>query len=692
MNFTTETLEPGYHKTNSKYHRKRASRAKTPLRERPMIAWDGEGMKLSGDSKPQHYVLFGCSAEPLSPLMIQDETDDLTFTRIIDYACAVSDRHPTAFHVGFFFTYDQNMIIKSLSAGKKVFLYEENYVRLVKGEVTYTVKWIPGKQIILGREENGKRSSIRIDDFASFFASSFVKAYSSLIPEGVDTVAFDKVVEGKANRAEMLWGDMDIVVEYWTYEIQLLADLAEKFKTVMYDAGFMLNEWYGPGALANYLRRTKGLTEHEWGGKEENLPPEVHDACKRGMFGGHVEQFLAGRIRGPIYCFDLRSAYPAAIAQLPSLRDGGSWRHVRKPTSGTIVGIYHVQYRNDDVIPWRPQPLPHRDSHDNTSYPGIVDGWYWTPEASLVYRKYGANIIEGYEWVPVDETERPWDFLNEIYVTRQQLKAEKNPTEMAFKLAMNSLYGKFAQRAGWDKKERKPPKSHTLPLAGWTTSFCRAGVMELIHQMDAKNVIAVETDGVFSTQPPDGLSITIGKGLGEWEVEVFDEIVYVQNGLYLARQGKEWKVKTRGMDASSITYPTVMAYLQSLKANEQWEPMEVPQGERFIGLGSAVSRSQVREQGGVVNRFRLGALHCKWFKIPRAMAPGLKGKRLHLSRFCPACQRGSSAASEGHRLIVRSMALKEPVSAPFRLPWERPEAWWRSRNQRNKSEISAENI
>src|SRR3954469_23076347 len=55
----------------AKHEAKRAKRSRTiDPREKRIIAWDGEGMKLSGSKAPQHYVLFGCSADVENPLII----------------------------------------------------------------------------------------------------------------------------------------------------------------------------------------------------------------------------------------------------------------------------------------------------------------------------------------------------------------------------------------------------------------------------------------------------------------------------------------------------------------------------------------------------------------------------------------------------------------------------------------------
>jgi hypothetical protein len=67
--------------------------------------------------------------------------------------------------------------------------------------------------------------------------------------------------------------------------------------------------------------------------------------------------------------------------------------------------------------------------------------------------------------------------------------------------------------------------------------------MVLDAMLDAQKqggLIAVETDAVFSTVP---LDLPIGEGLGEWECTTFDEMIYLQSGMYFGRQGTDWTEK-----------------------------------------------------------------------------------------------------------------------------------------------------
>jgi hypothetical protein len=68
--------------------------------------WDGEGLNLNGKNSPQCYVLFGCSTGEY----ITSETHLNTF-EILDFILKIGQENPDAFHAGFAFGYDGNMII-----------------------------------------------------------------------------------------------------------------------------------------------------------------------------------------------------------------------------------------------------------------------------------------------------------------------------------------------------------------------------------------------------------------------------------------------------------------------------------------------------------------------------------------------------------------------------------------------------
>ncbi len=678
----------------AKYEAKRATRSRSvPVGERRVIVWDGEGVKLSGDRKPQHYVLFGCSAAPDSPLRIKEPKGDLSFFELADYIVDIGARFPNSIHVGYFFKYDHNMIIKSLPWPMKAALYEKNKCRAKYGHYIYRIRWIPGKSITISREDTrttAKATRVTIDDIGPFFARSFVRAYEATFAVDDRGEQWPIVVEGKSMRADTTWEDMDAIARYWTAEIIALERLAVWFRDLMVDAGFPLQKWYGPGALANLLRQRHSLAAHEAGGKVQNMPADVHDASKRAYFGGHVEQYQAGRVTGPVYVLDINSAYPAAFASLPSLAAGGEWKYretsLRELTKGSpprTLSVWDARWMmggnaGRSAAPMIPQPLPHRDMNKEITYPPLASGWYWQPEleaamrAMLIHKRGTLEVFGGWEWFPAND-ERPWAFMEDMYEHRRRLKDMENPMEMAFKLGMNSMYGKMAQRAGWDTETHEPPRSHTLPLAGYVTAFCRGQIMSMVQRIldiDELGVVAVETDGIFTTVNPEHLGVEKSKVLGQWSVDVYDELMYIQNGVYALRRGDRWeKVKTRGMSANSVSPEGLSQYLRTLRAGEPWEPLALAQGEVFVGLGSAISRATTLK--GQIAWPKASAIHCRWEKQNKDIVPGVRGKRIHIPDACPACLDGVSAYARAHPLRVRSTAINGMTSVPYALPWEK---------------------
>lgn len=642
----------------------------TPLEKRRIIAWDGEGMKLSGPDKPQHYVMFGCSAEPEFVLIGRN----LGTMELLEYIASVGERYPNAVHVGYGFRYDAYMIVKGLP---------NKYLRTLKerGEVAFTlnnVRWrihvIPGKSFRVtkrwatGKTNKGKRSgdgyvSVKIDDMASFFACPFLDACEDILKDVLTDEDREVIKHGKAARKDNQWEDLPDVRRYWTAEIRLMEQMANRFRDVMFRAGIRLKEWYGPGAIASYLITTRKLRDHL-----QNTPVirEVHNASKIAYAGGRFELFKVGRIQGPVYGYDINSAYPAALSKAPSLGlNHGEWVWVSNPTEIEEFGVYRITYRHmgkPRPIEFAAMPLFHRDMRGTISFPQVANGWYWSPEARCVAeigKRYPGSVTVHEGWVWRHDGTRPFAFLEDMFQERIRL-GKKNVVSMPYKLGPNSMYGKLAQRVGWDEKNKLPPKSHCLPLAGWITSSCRAALYRVMVQMPMHKLIAVETDGIYTTVPPERLRMDFGDQLGQWDTDVYDEMLYLQNGVYHSRTGRTWHApKARGLDVASVSLEAVSRYFRECQPG-QFPTLTVQTRERFIGLSMAYMRGR-----GIDVKAHLG----KWESGERVMEPGGKGKRAHVPNACTECNMGVSAWESPHRLAIRTRSMGE-MSLPHPLPWE----------------------
>jgi hypothetical protein len=653
-----EAAKPGYSR--------KTFRVKPPAHnERMVIAWDMEGISLSGQHRPQHAVLFGCSAETEAAL----EGQRLETREMLEYIISVGERYPHAIHVGFAFKYDANMLIFGLSERQITKLWKNGSITFGFDDVwTWYLRLVPGKMFTLSRRRRGTRAntraktSVTIYDYSSFFGQTFIATAEQILGDDMSDDDRDVIAHGKAARGKQSWSDMPEIRHYWQREIQLIRRVFEKFRDVMWQAGFSLREWYGPGALANYINATKQIRPQLAGVQTTSgvMPHAVHEASKVAFSGGRFELFMAGRVQGPIYAIDINSAYPYALTQVPSLHpDNGEWVHVERPDHVSQFGVYRIRFVAPNATPfeYRPMPLFWRDHRGMISYPSFGEGWYWSPEAQMMLGAPGIEILEGWEW-KVRTDERPWTFLQDMYDTRMRL-GKKNLLSMPFKLGPNSLYGKYAQTVGWDQRKKLPPKSHALPVAGWVTSYCRAMLFTAMRKAPSK-IVAVETDAIYSLVPPDELGVVTGDGLGEWGYEIYDEMIYIQSGMYHYKKGGEWKgVRSRGI--SRAEYPVEMAieYVSGLKAGEKWGPLKLTTKPRFIGAGAALASSAPTK-----------AVMTSWVAMQKEMTLGETGKRMHVPNACPQCLAGVDPWEQPHRLMVQSRSTGRTMSRPRALPWE----------------------
>lgn len=656
---------PYHNGSTSDPERDSSGRKRAPhVSDRKVIAWDMEGMNLSGEGRPQHPVMFGCSAEVDNVLIAKRLSTEM----MLDYVVAVGKRNPYAIHVGYGFRYDANMLVQDMPTAKIIRLYKDGSVRFndSRGK-SWRLRWIPGKTLTITLCAANKRNniSVTINDYASFFARPFIDAAEQLLGDTLTEEDRQVIEHGKAERGNNTWDDLDDVLHYWQREIVLMRRTFETFRDVMCRAGFPLKDWYGPGALANYLISSRGMRPKMAGAQMPSgvMPEQVHEASKRAFFGGRFELFKAGRSTGPIYAVDINSAYPDALRLVPDLSpEKGRWVHVVSPTKVQRFGFYRVRYLAPNGSPneTRPMPLPWRDKRGMIAFPAAVTGWYASPEARMMHGARGAVIHEGWYWEPYGEAEFPWRFLQEMYDTRMRL-GKQNLMSMPFKLGPNSLYGKLAQTVGWNKDTLMPPRSHALPIAAWITSYCRAKLYTAMRHAPGE-IIAVETDSIITTAKPETLGIALGDKLGEWDAKEYEEIVYVQSGMYHVKHDGQWlKTRSRGLHASEYTIDMAEQYLRSCLPSEDgaFPLLHLTTRPRFIGAGAANAASGDFKDN-----------HCVWQVQTRQIGLGNAGKRRHIPSLCATCRDGKDAWESPHQLVVMSESEGTLLSAPRRLPWE----------------------
>lgn len=608
---------------------------------REFVSWDGEETRDAG------YCLFGNS----KGLYIREP--HMSTLDMLDLIIKTGERYPKAFHVAFSFYYDVNQILKDLPFPMLGILNHTGEVRYGG----YEIHHVPHKIFkVSSLDKSGKPvTTVRIDDIFSYFRQRYDYA---LIKYNVGTKDEQRVItEGKEARSEFYWKDIEEIQYYWAMELRLMVDLMDGLRSDINAAGYYIGQWHGPGALASYALKQRKMNAYK-----RETPDEILLPVRKAYQGGWFERFKVGEHDGPVYTADINSAYAYAISLLPNLAEG-SWRHVvgdqiRDFAATVRFAVFHIRTReHEDLESFSrylrachgiPQPLFVRGKDNSVSHLHLVDGWYWNPEAATVAEDPFYEFVEA--WVFDDDGTYPFEWVGEMYDERLQLIAEGNPAEKALKYTMASLYGRIAQRVGWDKKTKKSPRWHQLEWAGWITSKCRSMIYETALPIALQNgLVSIDTDGITSIVPFDMASFTTGAGskLGSWKLEEFSAMVYIQNGIYWTRDKEKWlPPKLRGI-------PTKRMDVEVGRAALKGDGVIRLTKHNFIGYGTALNGRR--------------DLWRQWIDMSYEIDIKNSGNRQHVSVLCRACKH-----KYGFSDCLHDMALipsRDYQSHPHELPW-----------------------
>jgi len=627
--------------------------------ERPFIGWDSEGYDaFAVDSNgvceklPQRTMLFMCSTgDYVSGIEVR--TADM-----LELILEVEARDPDVYHVGFSFEYDVNQILHELPFRMLAVLKATGKVRW-NG---YRISHVPHKLFRVSK--NG--ISATIYDCFGYFHTRYEKALDKY-GVGTDNQRA-KIHAGKARRGYFTYADLPEVIDYCSVELALLPPLMENIREAAYTGGYHISAWHGPGALASYALKANGANRHH----SRNTRDVPRHAIRSAYAGGRFQPWQCGEYYGPVYTLDKNSAYVQAISILPRL-DNGKWsrvdpRNISGPEDIARFGIYHVRFSDTDKrserlrragYPPKVYPLFHRSENGQLTWPDRVDGWYWSPEARLVAGSPHAEFVEAYEFG--DDGTYPFKWVNDTYQVRLKYKDPEHysPAEKAYKWGLAALYGAFARRVGWDRKTKKPPRSHELAWAGFITSHCRAAIYDVAAYAYSQGaLISVDTDGVTASCPfpEDIVSEGFGDQLGQWKQDSYDGIVFWQNGIYWLLKDNEWvEAKSRGVPKGRISVEAALSALHSTN---------------FLpgNMLAQITTSRTRYVG---YRQALNAQHKHWRyweTSPNILTMGGSGgKAMHFPPYCRKCQ----APDKWPMHVVQQTLPKNfnPVSTPHKLPW-----------------------
>jgi len=474
---------------------------------------------------------------------------------------------PKGIKTGFFFNYDATMILRDIG--------HENLQRLRSRNRCYWGDWriehIPGKKFSVSNRIMKK--SVTVWDVSGWYPSSF----ASLIERwGLGTKKQRALIRRmKKKRSQFQQEKLSKVIEYTTLECRLLAEWVRTLLDLHEQVGLHLQSYCGAGATAAAVFRLHGFRPPE-------VRMEVNHVGELAYYGGRSEISLVGEVPGPVYAYDIHSAYPAALAELPDIT--GRWRWTRGAPEKNWFGFALVRWDIPAGAVWGPFPVRTLQTETGRTvslvYPLRGFGWYHSAEVITARRIFGKRIRVDESWVLDENGAQPFSWVRELAKKRLVLKAAGHPSAYVLKVGLNSLYGKLAQRTG-----EHPYQS--MALAAAITAATRARLLEVAGQHPHETLL-LATDGILMRRRiPE---IVPGDKLGDWELtEHSDDAFIAQAGVYWIGR----KIRTRGFESSRISRAAV---LRAWRRNRTDGRVDVAV-RRFIGYRLACSRGKPELSG-----------------------------------------------------------------------------------------------
>lgn len=528
----------------------------------------------------------------------------------------------------------------------------------------------------------------------------------------------------KARRQNFDQVPIDEIKTYTELELRKLSMAAIKLRDGFDYMGIRLGSWIGAGAAAAALIHARGVSEHYAGWVNKRDPSPEQLIAHAGYYGGHIEMLKQGYSEAGAFVFDLKSAYPAEMQDLPSMiggrvrhwnvRDnptGLDWREVE--TSSKISAFFirwrlppfYVDRTSGEVhgVPFF--PLPYRLKGGGILFCSEGSGWYMRDEA-IAAKRYLETFAElglpgvGADGLPCDIApdvakkiapclgfkrlpRRAKDHGLNLLITEAAFfeADEAQPRPYAF---IPELYEERARLRREEpgnvaeqnikltlnslsgKAAQSIGGSETNPprtACPWYAAATTAGTRRRVMEAALQNphaIVQFSTDGVVSLAP---LDLDIGEGLGQWEakrVAPGTPSVFLQSGLYTYRTEDE-QLPTVKTRGMKRNYQTQEAWLLQL-VPAAWRKAADPNDPKTWPELKIEQSEFITAGSAVTGRARFKVIG-RWAKRPRTIDVHIPGLKRRLNALQPELYYGTE-----ERPARRCFELVETLPAQNPIP------------------------
>ncbi len=432
-------------------------------------------------------------------------------------------KYENAWNFFYNLTYDAEVILKLLgtelneykNSRKLIFYYKE-----------YKFTYIPEKCLRIRK----KKHSVVFFDIAQFFSKKgLLKAYEENIGLIPDSYKEMKTKRGQLSKT-FYRKNTSKVRQYCIQDCKFTKELSEYFIKLFYDMfSFYPRRWVSSGYLAEKVLINNGVEFPQ----VKDIPQPVCDFAWNSYFGGRFEMLQRGFI-GTAHVYDINSAYPYAITQLPDLLNGDWYRTDEKIIDKAKVGFFKIKVNVNDLNLVAPFPFRKKN---RILYPSGEFVTHCTlQELQAAKDDVEYSIIDSYQFIPRGK-KRPFrKFINSLYQKRLELKKQNNPMQLPIKIIINSIYGKTGQTS------HRIGSLFNPVIFAFITGYSRAMLYQFMKKHKLENdIVAFATDSICTTKKVNVNS----EKIGEFSTDATgDDCYFLQNGFY--RINDSWKQRGIG--------------------------------------------------------------------------------------------------------------------------------------------------
>jgi hypothetical protein len=559
-------------------HKTRTRAKSDTKRKKPYyVGLDGEG-KGRG---PHIYTLLAWSDKTGKRRNCVANPTGLSTKECLDFILAL----PLAARAfGYSLGYDWTKILKDLPAEALYLLVRPHLRQGKRGPKKilwqgYALNML-GTKFTVQHIQSGRRRTVW--DIWKFFQGKFVAALENWQVPG----ELERMREMKEKRAHFDKESDSEVREYCLEECRCMADLAERLDLAHDAAGLSLTSYFGAGSTASVL-----LGRFDIASKRGTSPDAMKVPIASAFFGGRFEHSVIGPIPGPVFSYDISSAYPYQLCGLPCL-EHAVWRHTlkRQTMANARHALVRYSLRDSGITSWG--PFPFRLEDGAITFPAESGGgWIWRDEFLAGERLFNVEFREA--WCLESDCDCPSPFADIPSIYLERLKLGKDAAGIVLKLGMNSVYGKLAQSVG-------RAQFQSWIWAGMVTSGTRAMILDFLGlHSDFGNMLMIATDGIYTLEriatpkPRDTGTFHAKKPLGGWEEKI------LQRGVFAARPGIYFPLDPTPDDLASFRargLSKAVLVREHAHICQRWEDgcedVIVPSVTRFVGLKSGTGHSE----------------------------------------------------------------------------------------------------